>query len=232
MNKNLFLVTIATFFSFLAYAGDDSSSISAKKEFSNSISFSGTDYYFPGQFRRAGILFLWKDDQVGIYYERKIYHNLRVKLGYNEWNTYDWHDNPGFLWHIKNFNMPFGFIPFYDSVKAGNTAILAKYKMTDFFVSYVFNRFKKHKITVGIGASYTWGLNEVIDSITVYPGYFDALTFTHIEKKYYYGVVPSFSYDYLCLRKRMSIGADVRYREYFNFYLHKVEYGVHLGFNF
>jgi hypothetical protein len=200
---------------------------SKNREFVNSIIFSGTDYAFPGTFRRLGTLLFWKDDQIAIYYERKVRKHFNIKIGYNEWNTFSWYhgNNPP-------YNTGFVLIPERDTLRVGSILTCNKYKMLEEYTSYMVDITKRHKINVGVGISYTWGLNERLDSITVVPGAADYLLTTSLVKAHYWGIVPSIGYDYICLKNRLRLGIDVRYREYFNFYLKTAEYGFHVGFNF
>jgi hypothetical protein len=236
MFKTTLLFILSLTICFAVSAKDDTSFIKKKrwgnktqsaelKNFYNSLSVKGSDYYFPGAFRKLGTVLLWKDDQVGIYYERKIFKKFSAKFGYCQWNTwptyYNYPDGKGFVLLAQ-----------HDNLKAGNVIFCAKYKMIDAFVAYTFNTFPKQQITVGMGISHAWGINAKIDSITIYPGYYDALIFMHNESASYNGFVPESSYDFLCLHNRIKIGIDLMYRNYFNFYLHSLDYGFHLGINF
>ncbi len=100
-----------------------------------------------------------------------------------------------------------------------------QYKMIDLLLAYRLNVLKRHKISFGIGPSYTWGKNINDDYSLVMPAGKD-------YNASYWGVAPAISYDYVFLRNRLSIGMDLRVRKYFGWPSEQIDYGLHLGVNF
>ena len=186
----------------------------------NSLIFTGAYLYDKNNFFPVRSFFIWKSDMLGIYYQRKIWDNFNAKIGYNQYSYLPWR------FSINRF-MPQG-----EVFKAGGILFSGSYKMVDLQVGYTMIMLRKNVFNFSIGLSYTWGLNEVIDSVTHYPGYYDGLIFTHVEHSHYIGVLPAFSYDYLFCRNRFSMGFDIRYRSYSGFYVKAYEYGCHLALNF
>ncbi len=207
--------------SFSVFAKSDS--LTNRKEYKNTISFTGSNYYFKGYIQDyIGGLFIWQDNQAGICYERKISKHFKLKIGYNQWLTKSWYHKNGWDdFYLVNNNF-----------KVGNTTSYDKYKNIDVSAYYVLNCSKRQRVSVGVGGTSTWGWNSIIDSMNSYMGYGNPEIYQHVAVKYYYGFISSLSYDYLCFKNRVSLGADLRYRKYFNFYLNTWEYGVHFGFNF
>ena len=197
------------------------------KDYNNSIEFSATnspkaddffydirhEYYLP-----------YRMGQLAMYYERCVYKNLRIKVGFNEWNE------TGFLSYVRG---P-AFVVERGSPIDEVGSLLARwsYKMIESFGVYRFNLSRKHKIKTAFGMSYTWGLNEIVDSVYHNPGGGDGIIFARREKCSYWGIVPALSYDYLCIHNRISIGLDVRLRRYFGISYSFADYGYHLSVNF
>jgi hypothetical protein len=214
------------FVSFSAFAKTDS--LSNTKEFSNSIQFSATDMFFPGltsyeEFKHKVPIFLVAE-QIAGYYDRRIYKNWHVAIGYSEWNE------TSFLSEHKGIHGISGFDPID---KVGSIQERYSYKMYDVFASYKYNRFKKHKLKAGVGFSYTKGYNTYVDSVYLNqsPPY-DGIIFVHNERHAYYGIVPFIGYDYLCISKRLGLGLDFRVRKYFGIHSSQIDYGFHVAFNF
>ena len=203
------------------------------KDYGNSVQFSWNNFYIPNNnefaFERFHYIygFIVYPLQIGVYYERKTYKNINISIGYNEWNTLSYFENDwGGPLRIRNFKEPF---------KPGLLLERSGYKTIDFYTFYKYNHFKKHKINIGIGATYTYGQNDYIDSIHLNNGPpFDAIIYTSVKNESYYGILAALSYNYLCLKNRMSIGLDIRYRKYFKLILvpEQIDWGYHISFNF
>jgi hypothetical protein len=200
------------------------------KDFGNSVIFSGTCFYFPKIFNREWrfifpLFELHIADQFSAGYERKVYKNWRLGLGYTTWNMV-----PQLIQYAYPGGAQVFSGPGYNNV--GALEHRRAYKMYDAYAAYKLNGFKKHKVTAGLGASYSWGLNTYIDSIFVDPTNYEARIITHETNYSYYGLLASLRYDYVTLRNRVNAGFDFKYRKYFGLYACQLDYGVHITFNF
>ncbi|MCD6012965.1 MAG: hypothetical protein K0Q79_2827 [Flavipsychrobacter sp.] len=203
------------------------------REFKNSIYIVGTTYYFTkiyGSFLEHASPKRLKyypteqiADQFGFYYERNLYKSFRIATGYIKWN---------------NFFFPFGGMPYgsggemvrgggYDTAKRGSIIWRYEYSMADLLFIYRYNRFKKHKIDVCIGPSYAYGKNWVYDT-----SYYGHVSVAHEERAAYYGITTGIAYDYICLKNRVGLGYNFRWRKYFDLYGAQIDYGLHIKFNF
>ncbi len=161
--------------------------------------------------------------QYGIDVERKIYKNINAVIGFAKWNQA--------TWFFKN-SLPEGHaIIGPDPVfKKGGIEYRKKYKMVDLLVSYKYDKLKRHKIDIGIGPSYYWGINTIIDTIEI--NVFESFMLTSDHKADYWGIVYMFNYDYLMFKNRLAIGIDVKYRKYTGYRIAQVDYSPHIAFIF
>lgn len=192
---------------------------SSQNLFKNSIMLSGTN--FPGveYYHGLGLLFIWKDDNIGVFYRRRLTNHFMLKVGYNQWNTL-W--RPGGEFQIIQSNL----------IEVG-TMSSVRYKMGDIYGEYCIRAWRRHYVTLGVGASYTKGINIVVDSIYYNPDPpHDFIVDQSPRNAAYFGIVPEVSYDCLVLHNRIGVGIDIRYRKYFGFYFNYIEYGFHTAFNF
>ncbi len=227
MKKQMILFVASMFLTCMAVAqtnaDKDTRKFKKNKEFKNSISFFGTDFYDNGnEFRGLRTPLLWQSAQVGVYIQRKICKNYLVRLSYSQFNT---------SWFQMGIDDRF-YIVTKPVFNVGTTMYYLNYKIVDAYLEYEYNKFKRNKISIGLGLSYAWGLNEIVDSIVVSPGYYDYIIYSSLVKQSYFGIVPAITYDCLFLKNRLRAGVDIRYRKYFGFPLSTVEYGLHIGFNF
>lgn len=160
--------------------------------------------------------------QFGVDVEHKIYKNINAIIGFAKWNESKIFKGP----------MPDGqYINGPDRVyKKGVIEYRKKYRMVDFLFSYKFDKFNRHKIDIGIGPSYHWGINTIIDTIE-YNG-FEAFMRTSDHKAHYWGVIYMFNYDYLLFKNRIAIGIDVKYRKYNAYRIAQVDYSPHIALVF
>ncbi|MBA3829687.1 MAG: hypothetical protein H0X33_12170 [Taibaiella sp.] len=224
----VFLCLLLTQCTYANTANEDSLKLKGRNiyrpDYKNSITFSGTNYYFSRGFRYVGELWFPLDDQVGINYTRAIDKHWAIKVGYNQWNNLPWYG--------PSYDKEFSTSDFH-SFEPGTITSSLGYKMAEVFAQYSYAPFKKWRVRAELGISYTAGTNAVIDSVYHNPEPpHDFIIYDRVAKAHYWGVVPAISVDYLCFRKRISIGGDVRYRRYFDFYFHRIEYGFHVGLNF
>ncbi len=201
------------------------------RQYKNTFMLCGANYVFKSDngsttYRGYRYLLLWQDALVGLAYQRKIWKNIYCKMAYNEWNNH----MPKSIYPGRKLIISPGF----DTTAPGVILTMWKYKMADFYLLYRIDCFKRHKITAGLGVSYTWGgANEVIDSIYINPDPpHDGIIFTSERNKSYWGVVPSLSYDYLLFKNRVAVGADLKYRRYTRYPFYAPDYGFHIAVNF
>jgi len=185
----------------------------AQKDCDNSIKLSFTNFIFPGLGYEGVAPIL--ADQLGIYFEHRVYKNWRLIAGYSMFNTYEADGLPfeQTIPSVSNWNSYYG---------KGTTWY--QYKMIDLLLAYRLHVLKRHKISFGMGPSYTWGKNISDDFIL--PSV--ALAYN----ANYWGIVSALSYDYVFLRNRLSAGLDLKARKYFSRPSEEIEYGLHLGLNF
>ena len=221
--KSIFL-SLSLFIS-LAASAQDSVSKKKKKEFANSFTilpWTYTDY------PKVEPAFTYlkvnanAPTQYGLAYERKIYKNFKLILGYALWNNAPW-----LFRSIPDGYYINGPDPVY---KKGGIEYRKKYKMADLLFMYRYNKFERHKVDIGVGPSYHWGVNTIIDSIDY--NVFESFMLTSDHKAAYFGAVYAFNYNYLMFNNRISIGVDARYRRYIGYRITQVDYGLHAGFNF
>jgi hypothetical protein len=233
--KRLLLVALISLIAKGAFAKKDSVSY-PYRDFGNSIVFSSSYFYFPKVEKFLGEKFRLKffiplpytdfyfADQLSINYERKVYGNWRIGIGYTTWDMNM--DLNGYTYGgVTLLGSP-------NSGKVGEIEFRKAYKMYDLYANYRMKHLKKHRVAGGIGLSYTWGTNTYIDSIFSPPGSFEQVSIGHEEKAHYYGILASLRYDYIILHNRANVGADCKYRNYSGLYGYQLEYGFHLGFNF
>lgn len=186
----------------------------AQKDYNNSIKLSFTNFIFPGLGYEGVDPIL--ADQLGIFYEHRVYKHWRLIAGYSMFNTYE---TDGLSSALPGPSVS----DFKEYTGQGTTR--HQYKMIDLLLAYRLNVLKRHKISFGIGPSYTWGKNINDDYSLVMPAGKD-------YNASYWGVAPAISYDYVFLRNRLSIGMDLRVRKYFGWPSEQIDYGLHLGVNF
>lgn len=165
-------------------------------------------------------------DQFGVYYYRTIHTNLRVIAGYSAWNTIP------IL--AKNVYGQGGVLEIQGkphNYEKGSLIYYSRLNMCDAGLMYRYNRFDKHKIDFGIGASYGWSLNSYVDTlITGAP--WEGFLYDYKDKQQYIGIFGIINYDYLFFRNILSAGAGLKYRKYSGFYSPQIDYDFHFSFNF
>lgn len=221
----LFITCCLILSSFWAYGQNDTIAAQKKEGNRNTVTIFSSNYYMPSNFQGVG-LNMWQSNKIGINYKRKISLKTAIQIGYGQWNNMPWYKLN------DKFTTEFAVLPYHNTVKPGNIEIMRAYKSLDILVSHKLFSQSKHYVDAGLGLSYTWGINTVIDSITVFPGYHDALIFVHDEPASYYGGVVFVCYNYQCFNNRLALGADLRYRQYRKYLFNALEYGFHIGYNF
>lgn len=198
-------------------------SLSARREFTNSITCVGlvlraTKSVYASRINMPSIHEL---RVFGIGYEHKVYRNVNIGAGYYVWKQF----SPWFNDVSVNCE-PQAIVAGHER---GVVQRLNKYKMFDVFGKYFLNR-GHHQIDAGIGFSYTWGDNTVIDSIFSYPGH--DVVISHNESANYGGVFVLIGYHYYFLHNRLSIGYEINWRNYFGIYSPFLQNGLSARFRF
>jgi hypothetical protein len=158
----------------------------------------------------------------GLNYERSICRHWALGLGYSGWLQFS-------PW----LNNKVEFYPYQYKIggdnKRGTVQTLTNYKMIDFSGKY-YHKFGRHEIDAGLGVSYTWGTNTVIDTIYVLP--LDNYVIAHNERASYTGCLVFIGYDYSLLHNRLSVGYRITWRDYFKMFSPQLLNGVAVKFNF
>ena len=189
----------------------------ARAQYNNSVQLSASAFWIPNRVTHYNIF-----RQMGATYERNVYKNFGISLNYHQWMTWA-KELRGKEWGYSVGEPEF--LRVYDS---GTLWIRNRYKMIDVLVHYRY-KFNKSVITGKLGYSYCWGNNKY-----ALFGYSNGgSTFGMYDKDVSYsGIVPQISYDYLLLKGRFSVGADIRGRFYSGRSPAQYDYGIHAGVNF
>ncbi len=216
---NYFRVTILSAFLFMITM---SYSI-AQNTKTNSLEFVGNNFFIP---RILGFQLNINPNianQFGVNYTRRISNNVRVLAGYSLWNN--------FIFNKLNVNGPV-VKGSTGEWRKGSLEYRSKYKFVD--VACVFHKeYKKSDFALGAGVSYAVGTNTYIDTIVCNPDPpYDGIIYSHYVREGCWGVVPFFSYDYMVIKKCLSLGGDLKIRKYFNLYSSQIDYGIHVKIHF
>ncbi len=147
-------------------------------------------------------------DQIGLTYERKIYHRFFLSVGYYVWNS-----NGGY----PNYYVDKQFIvPENKGTQPGALTERINYNTIELMPEYrLHSRNYKNILSLGAGMSYTFGANEYIKSVFIHPaGYGEQETDYEYGTKQgsYYGVVGKAEYTHFFFNNRFGVGAEGRYR--------------------
>ena len=214
----LCLLFSAFLFPFHAFAQEDS--LSKKSDFGNSFMCSAFSLHLTKSSEFS--INMPNVHQLQVFelgYERKIYKHLAVGIDYSKWFQFGNSD-------VVLFNGPNTIQPGHEE---GRIQRLTNYKMFDFYATYKYG-FKKHRINAGLGVSYAWGTNTVIDTIYVLP--LDEIIMSHHENASYKGVLAFIGYDYLMFHDHFAIGYQIKWREYFGLYSPQLQNGHDVKVNF
>ena len=218
--KRLLLLTAFIIIAFFANAQD--STCNPKKNFSNSVSITASNYYFPKLYS-----FSFREiftQQFGFNFEHSFGKNFSLSASYSKWSK--------FL--VSNSNLKPAVVKgTFGGWKVGSLMYRYKYQSEDLIVKYKYSLNKKNAIKIGLGISRTSGSSSYVDSIYVNPNPpHDGIIYSHYQKDTYWGYVPTINYDYLLIRNNLSVGADLRCRKYFGLYSVQIDYGIQLAFYF
>lgn len=202
------------------------SAVHAKKQYNDNFKLSVSYFYYPHLQPPYWGIDGRITQQFGFYYQRRVYKHIHINAGFAEWNTltYKNRDINGSPIVIGSYN---------GATQPHQLQWRTFYKMMDLFVTYDYVLAKRHKLSIGMGATYCWGKNTYVDTVYYNPEPpFDAIMFSKIEPAHYWGMMPVFCYDYMLFNNRAAIGIDLRCRKYFGLYSSQVDYGIHVGVNF
>ncbi len=201
-------------------AGDSSVS---KSEFVNSVACSG---FVLRLTKSSNFTTIGKPDihnlrVFGMSYEHGIYRHVTLGIGYYVWKQFaPWYND------VSVYSEP---RIIYEGHERGFIQKLNNYKMCDFYGKYAL-KLDHHQIDAGLGVSYTWGTNTVIDTIYVY--HLDNVIISHRERASYGGVFALIGYHYCFLHDRLSVGYEINCRDYFGIYSPFLQNGLSIKFNF
>lgn len=223
----LFLLLSSIVITYAQATDEPTENIKAKKQYNNSIKLLTGDFFTPNATRGEDIRPI---NQIGIYYERRIYKNLHAGFGYAQWEKWNMFTRFGLK---EYYTIPEYKVGSYTPI-IGQLDYRSDYKMLDFYGFYKYHLSgRRHYLNIGLGLSYCWGLNFYLEYMSPpHSGINDGQISFLLKNEHYYGLIPSISYDYLLLKNRLNIGLDTRARYYW--YRPKPQYdiSIHAGVNF
>ncbi len=203
-------------------------SFESQGRFKNAITLLCGNYYFPDLHSFEWNVIQPFSEQFGLSYSRRLNSNFSATICYSKWNNF-------LLPNDRMIRARPATISVSNEMTRGELLRRQLYKSCDasFDYNYVLN--KKSQIKIGVGISYTTGVNEYLDSVVrsaVVPDV--SFTYTHKETHSYWGVVPVVSYSYFVFKGRINAGANLKARKYWGLRSSSVEvdYGLHIGVNF
>lgn len=164
---------------------------------------------------------------IGASYERRVYKNWFGGVGYMQWKDLTRLRDKGFYYVDAEEK--------YKPIEVGDLIYRLSYKMADLYAFYRWKvyRNERHFINTGIGASYCWGLNNIVQAHWInWQPPMDEVVYLRSEEVSYWGVVPYFAYDFLFFKNRINIGPDIRARFYSGRSPAEYNINLHLGVNF
>lgn len=170
--------------------------------------------------------------QIGVAYERKVYKRLFANISYTQWNML-WKGQQmpkSYYARLSEENTPEVSLWNYHP-KIGAVSYRRDYQMIDISGFYKLQiKNSSHFISVGVGASYNWGVNTYLQS---YSEIGDNNPMTYYDAPVtYWGGISSLSYEYRFLKDRFSAGFSYKCRYYPNRIKLQHEYLFSLGVNF
>lgn len=197
-------------------------SLTAEREFANAVTCSGLILRLTKMpnFNRIDKPSVNNLRVFGISYERKLGRHITIGAGYYLWKQFaPWFND------VSVYAQPY--IP--AGRVQGFVQTLNSYKMGDLFGKYFLN-FGRHQVEGGLGISYTWGDNTVLDTIYVYR--LHDVVISHHESAKYAGIIALIGYHYYFLHNRCSIGYEINWRNYFGIYSPFLQNGLTVRFRF
>lgn len=236
--RTLLVLFFAISISLPGLAKTDSSAHNKKREYKNSVMLSIANFSIAGitPFDKNFIFPPYLADYIANQYGIQIEHKLRkpfsVSIGYNAWNLYtsrtDHEPDPytSFLYdrrYVKGSR---------NIDEIGALRHRYGYKMLDAAVTYRYDKFYRHKFSVGMGLSYTRGTNYYLTQRFFSTTENSYVYYTQKTSKSYAGMVLPLRYDLLFFKNRLAVGAQANARKYFGLQSLQIDYGVHVSVNF
>jgi hypothetical protein len=210
-----------------AQNSEDTSKNFSAKEYANSVKLSIGDFHIPEVVRSTS---LFSIHQMGIFYERKIFKRTYAGVGFAWWQVFDR------LFYSRSFGSFAENYIYQSKPIVGALASRLAYKMIDVYGVYkipVKIKNTNHRVSVGIGTSYTWGENAYISWYHINPEPIHDIQVTYdFKKEQYFGIIPLINYDVLLFNDRINAGLNFKARYYSDIEKPQYDYGVHIGFNF
>lgn len=203
-----------------AYTQEDAARKTGHRSYANSIK-----QLFSGFYIRQSPGLGTPIDQIGFYYERKVYKNIFFGVGYAQWEALKLFTPAEEMAINEN---PIS-IPYKPVV--GKLEYRSSYKMLDGYFFYKYSIGKRHYVEIGLGITYCWGLNAHL-KYYIQASPTDAKAAYEARDAHYWGILPVVSYDYMLWKNRISIGADIKARYYSDRPKAQYDYGLHIGVNF
>ena len=138
----------------------------------------------------------------GIGYTRRVYKNIHIELSYVQWENYDRYPHEEFRygsWH---------------NLKTGDILARGSYKMTDIVAKYKYTIKRNHVIYVGVGGSYIWGVDAIVEGSVLYaePPFVHLEVFTAFKQANYVALTATLGYQYRFFKDRLGIGGSFKTR--------------------
>ncbi len=191
----------------------------------NSISYNFGAMFFTQSHQTINI------NQWGIQYERKFQKKFNISFAFNKWTT--WNDKfmPRQIGTVYN-KCWYSFNPKLCEKKIESRSF---YKMLDVtFLKAMTNKKKFGILRTGAGISYTWGINNFVDSVITsnIPPFDNIETIYSKQHKKYIGVIPTLDYRYNFWGNRIALGTIIRARKYIGLKDIQLDFNLYLGYNF
>lgn len=191
----------------------------SQKRYSNTIKAESNAFYMKDRYTPRAPF-----SQMGGFYERRVYKNWWLGVGYMKWKSWG-RESANKLLYVRE--------PFYGHGYSDSLTRRINYKMVDLYGFYKLQLRSKQIVNLGLGVSYCEGLNEYIEDIVVNPeDSLDAIIYSSTKTENDIAVLPSVGYSYLLFKNRVDVGIDVKCRYYFRSFPTQFDYGFHIGFNF
>ena len=153
-----------------------------------------------------------------------VYNHISVEASYSFWNSKFFIDDPvgGGLTYIFNLDT---------SQWVGTIDGRFKYQFIDLKVSYEARLIQNISASIGIGPSYTWGINSYIAGYFYSSGIPDYVIWYDEKKDARWGGLLQLQAEYLFFNHRLSTGIMCKKRIYPNYY-RQFEGGIRVGLYF
>ncbi|MEZ5047010.1 MAG: hypothetical protein R2831_08455 [Chitinophagaceae bacterium] len=169
--------------------------------------------------------------QWGLTYQRQVCKKYYLGLTYHKWTT----ENDNFLPEKEGNLIHKRWLYDWDGDIEGLISNRQYYRHVGLEGNrIIFDKAKRGMLCAGMGISYTWGRNSVVDTVLrpqVEP--FDAydIKYSHHAARYF-GICPTINYDYFLWKERIILGVHLKARKMFGMPQMQYDAGFHFGYQF